>query len=117
MRRHPEVGATILALAPGLREVAEVVREHHEHFDGTGYPDGLAGDEISIEARIVSVCDAWVAMRSDRPHRSARSEADAADELRRVAGTQLDPDVVVAFLALLARRQRLAAQPSPVLAG
>jgi two-component system, cell cycle response regulator len=117
VRRHPDVGATILSLAPGLREVAEVVREHHEHFDGTGYPDGLAGDEISIEARIVSVCDAWVAMRSDRPHRSARSEADAADELRRVAGTQLDPGVVVAFMTLLARRERVAAEPSPVLAG
>jgi HD-GYP domain-containing protein (c-di-GMP phosphodiesterase class II) len=112
VRRHPEVGATILSLAPGLREVAEVVRQHHERFDGTGYPDRLAGDQISLEARIVSVCDAWVAMRSDRPHRSARSEAEAAAELRRVAGSQLDPRVVGAFLAVLARQESLAAQPS-----
>jgi two-component system cell cycle response regulator len=111
VRRHPEVGATILALAPGLRDVAEVVREHHERFDGTGYPDGLAGEGISIEGRIVSVCDAWVAMRSDRPHHSARSEAEAAAELRRVAGSQLDPRVVDAFLTLLARDENLAAQP------
>jgi putative nucleotidyltransferase with HDIG domain len=101
VRRHPDVGADMLALAPGLEDIAEVVRQHHERHDGTGYPAGIPGDAIAVEARIVSVCDAWAAMLVDRPYRAARTDAEAVAELRRVAGHQLDPVVVDAFLRVL----------------
>ena len=101
VRRHPDVGADILALAPGLQDIAEVVRQHHERHDGTGYPSGIAGDALCIEARVVSVCDAWSAMRVDRPYRGARDEAEAIAELRRAAGSQFDPLVVDAFLRII----------------
>jgi diguanylate cyclase (GGDEF)-like protein len=103
VHRHPDEGADILALAPGLRDIAEVVRQHHEHHDGTGYPRGLAGQDIALEARIVSVCDTWTAMRAQRPYRSTTlSEEEAVSELRSSAGHQFDPRVVDAFLAVLA---------------
>ena len=90
------------------------MRQHHEHHDGTGYPDGLTGEEISAEARVVSVCGAWAAMRSDRPHRTARTPAGAVRELRRGAGTQFDPWIVDAFLAVLNRSEDLdLRQPDP----
>ena len=108
LRRHPDVGAEMLSLAPGLRDVAEVVRQHHERYDGAGYPEELKGNEICVEARVVAVCDTWVAMRSDRPHRSARTQAEAMTELRRVAGSQLDPRIVEAFLAVLSRSETFA---------
>ena len=108
VRRHPDVGADILSLAPGLREVAEVVRQHHERHDGTGYPRGLAGEQICVEARIVAVCDTWVAMCSDRPHRTSRTTPEAVIELRRAAGSQLHPQVVEAFLSVLSRSEQLA---------
>jgi hypothetical protein len=111
VRRHPDVGADILALAPGLRDVAEVVRQHHERFDGSGYPAGLAGEQICMEARIVAACDTWVAMCADRPYRPALGHAEARAELRRVAGHQLDPQVVDALLALVATGERPALQP------
>jgi two-component system cell cycle response regulator len=105
VRRHPDIGADILAMAPGLDDVADVVRQHHEHYDGSGYPAKLAGEGICTEARVLAVCDTWVAMRSDRPYRKAMSEADALSELRRVAGAQLDPRVVAAFLRVYDRPQ------------
>jgi diguanylate cyclase (GGDEF)-like protein len=108
LRRHPDVGAEMLSLAPGLRDVAEVVRQHHERHDGTGYPEGLTGHEICVEARVLAVCDTWVAMCSDRPHRTARTQSGAVSELRRVAGSQLDPWIVDAFLAVLNRSEDLA---------
>jgi HD-GYP domain-containing protein (c-di-GMP phosphodiesterase class II) len=101
VRRHPDVGADILALAPGLQDIAEVVRQHHERHDGTGYPSGIAGDAVCIEARVVSVCDTWSAMRFDRPYRGARDEAEAIAELRGAAGSQFDPLVVDAFLRVI----------------
>jgi two-component system, cell cycle response regulator len=101
VRRHPDAGADILTLAPGLEDIAEVVRQHHEHYDGAGYPHGLAGQSISVEARIVAVCDAWSAMRAERPYRAALSASNATEELLRRAGHQFDPGVVDAFLAVL----------------
>jgi two-component system cell cycle response regulator len=103
------VGADILALAPGLEDIAEVVRQHHERHDETGYPRGLADQGIVIEARIVSVCDAWVAMRAERPYRAAISETEAIEELHGAAGHQFDPDVVEAFLTVLHREEGLVA--------
>jgi diguanylate cyclase (GGDEF)-like protein len=98
MRCHPELGARILEPVPRLRAVAPIVRASHERFDGHGYPDGLAGEEIPLESRIVAVCDAFDAMVSDRPYRSAMSRDSAILELRVSAGTQFDPLVVDAFV-------------------
>jgi len=99
MRRHTIVGERLLSASPALRPVAVLVRARHERWDGCGYPDGLAGEAIPLGARIVAVCDAYGAMISERPYRSALSHAEACGELRASAGTQFDPAVVEAFLA------------------
>jgi diguanylate cyclase (GGDEF)-like protein len=101
VRRHPVVGQRILAAAPALLPIAEIVRATHERFDGEGYPDGLAGEDIPLTARIVAVSDAFSAMTSIRPYRPALSVQEALAELRRCAGTQFDPVVVATFLAEL----------------
>jgi diguanylate cyclase (GGDEF)-like protein len=98
MQEHSAVGAALLSRIPLLADVAPLVRAVHERWDGRGYPDGLSGTGIPIESRIVAVCDAWHAMRYDRPYRRALSHADAVLELTRNAGSQFDPDVVRAFI-------------------
>lgn len=98
---HATAGAELLMHA-GLEHEATMVRAHHERYDGAGYPDGLAGEAIPLEARIVFVADAFEAMTSDRPYRSGMSATAAVDELRRCAGTQFDPAVVAAFERVLA---------------
>jgi two-component system, cell cycle response regulator len=105
MRRHPLIGERILLAAPALRPVARLVRSSHERWDGTGYPDGLSGDEIPLGARVVAVCDAFDAMTGARPYREPVPEAEAVDELRRCAGTQFDPMVVDAFCRVIARER------------
>ena len=80
------------------------MRAAHERWDGTGYPDGLAGEEIPLGARILFACDCYDAMTTERPYRAALPAAAAKQELRRVAGTQLDPRVVDALLGVLGRR-------------
>lgn len=105
VERHTVVGEHILNAAQALRPVARLVRSSHERFDGTGYPDGLAGEQIPIGARIIAVCDAYEAMlSSDRRHRDPRTPEQAAAELRRGAGTQFDPLVVQAFVTEIERR-------------
>jgi diguanylate cyclase (GGDEF)-like protein len=104
MRTHTLLGERILAAAPALSDVVHVVRASHEWFDGRGYPDGLIGEDIPLEARIILVCDSFDAMTSDRPYRERRSDAAALAELRGCSGTQFDPAVVSAFEAALARR-------------
>jgi diguanylate cyclase (GGDEF)-like protein len=101
MAEHPVAGERILLRIPDLTEIAPVVRHEHEHWDGSGYPDGLEGRLIPIGSRIILACDAYHAMITDRPYRAALSAAEAADELRSGAGTQFDPDVVEALLDLL----------------
>jgi HD-GYP domain-containing protein (c-di-GMP phosphodiesterase class II) len=102
MNEHTILGQEMLERAGGLLgEVGPYVRSCHEHWDGNGYPDGLAGDEIPLVARIVCTCDAWSAMTADRSYRSALSREAAAAELRRCAGTQFDPKVVEALAAVL----------------
>ena len=103
MRRHTIVGERILLAAPALRPVARLVRSSHERWDGSGYPDALAGEQIPLGARVVAVCDAFDAMTSDRPYRPAMSESEALAELRACAGTQFDSQVVEAFSGVLAR--------------
>ncbi len=105
MRRHPLIGERILLEAPALRPVARIVRSSHERWDGSGYPDGLRGDEIPLGARIVAICDAFDAMTSERPYRVAVTVTDAIAELHRCAGTQFDPMVVEAFCNVLARER------------
>ena len=106
MRRHTEIGDEILRPIGSLAAVRPLVRASHERWDGAGYPDGLAGGEIPLGARIIAVCDSYHAMIEDRPYRQALSTSAARAELRRVAGTQLDPACVDAFLDLLAERER-----------
>ena len=100
MQAHPVAGANRLAAA-GLHEESRWVRAHHERADGRGYPDGLAGDEIPLEARIILVADSFEAMTSDRPYRRGMPVVDALEELRHCAGVQFDPEVVHAFAALV----------------
>jgi two-component system cell cycle response regulator len=100
MRQHTVIGDRILGAAPAMRPVAEIVRASHERFDGAGYPDGLAGEQIPLGARIVSVCDAFHAMTNDRPYRGMLDRDAALGELRRCAGSQFDPAVVEAFCAV-----------------
>ncbi len=95
--RHTIIGERIIGGAPALREVASIVRSSHERWDGTGYPDGLTGDDIPLGARIVAVSDAYDALTRDRPFAPRRSHEDALQELRRCAGTQFDARVVEAF--------------------
>jgi diguanylate cyclase (GGDEF)-like protein len=99
MRRHSEIGERIIGEAPALARVAAMVRSSHERFDGTGYPDALAGKDIPLGARIVAVCDAFDAMITERPYSAAKTPEEADRELRRCAGSQFDPVVVEAFLA------------------
>jgi diguanylate cyclase (GGDEF)-like protein len=101
MRQHPVIGAEILRSTETLAHLAPSVRAEHERWDGTGYPDGLAGDAIPLSARIVLVCDAYHAMTSDRPYRRAMTAEVALAELRENAGAQFDADVVDAFLAVV----------------
>jgi HD-GYP domain-containing protein (c-di-GMP phosphodiesterase class II) len=104
VRQHTVIGERILSAAPSLTGCARIVRSSHEWWDGTGYPDGLAGESIPLAARIVAVCDAFDAMTSPRPYRARRSEPEAIAELRRCAGTQFDPAVVACFVAALEAR-------------
>jgi len=101
MREHPVIGERILSGMPGLGEVARAVRCEHERWDGHGYPDGLAAEQIPLASRIVFACDSWHAMTSDRPYRPAMPHAQARGELRGGAGTQFDPGVVKALLGIL----------------
>jgi response regulator RpfG family c-di-GMP phosphodiesterase len=97
---HPLLGEKMLSpLARELPEVLRIVRFHHERLDGRGFPDGLRGEKIPMEARIVAVADTFDAITTRRPYRESRSPEDAVAELRRVAGTQLDPEAVEAFVA------------------
>jgi diguanylate cyclase (GGDEF)-like protein len=101
MAEHPIAGERILLRIPDLAAIAPIVRHEHEHWDGSGYPDGLREDRIPIGSRIILACDAWHAMRTDRPYRAAFGDDAAMAELRAGAGAQFDPEVVDALLDLL----------------
>ena len=102
LREHPSIGADMVARIPGLARTQLAIRHHHERFDGQGYPDRLAGESIPMAARVLAAVDAYNAMTEMRPYRDARDREDALEELRRNAGTQLDPIVVDALCRVLA---------------
>jgi diguanylate cyclase (GGDEF)-like protein len=104
IREHTIVGERILSAAPALRAVAGIVRATHEHVDGSGYPDQLAGEEIPLEARIVHAADGFCAMTAHRPYRKALTVEEAVAELRRCSGTQFDPAVVEALISVIVER-------------
>ena len=108
MRTHPEVGEQILRPIQSLQSTLPIVRHHHERWDGSGYPDGLAGGAIPLGARIVAVCDAYRAMTEDRPYRTALPEAQARKELEQGTGAQFDAECVRALLRALDRRDAAA---------
>jgi HD-GYP domain-containing protein (c-di-GMP phosphodiesterase class II) len=102
MRTHTVEGESMLNRIGGvLEEAGVVVRTHHERYDGTGYPDGLAGDEIPIGARVITACDAFNAMTTDRPYRKAMPLEAAIAELRNESGKQFDPKVVSALVEIV----------------
>jgi diguanylate cyclase (GGDEF)-like protein len=111
VRQHPDHGYRMLSIVPDLADVAEIIQQHHERPDGRGYPFGLAGEQIRVEARIVAVCDSWAAMLAERPYQVALSHQAACGELVRGKGGQFDPVAVDAFLELYHRGQIGALHP------
>jgi two-component system cell cycle response regulator len=112
LRCHPDEGARLLRGVGGHAALAPLVAAHHERWDGLGYPAGLEGEAIPLGARIIAVCDSWAAMRVDRPYAPALDSVQARDEIEQARGTQFDPIVVDAFLALL--DQDLIDDPAPL---
>jgi len=102
METHSQIGERILAKVDDYAEIASIVRHHHERFDGNGYPDGFAGDEIPLLSRVIAVADAYNAMTSDRPYREAMPSRVARLRLAQAVETQFDTSVVAAFEAILA---------------
>ena len=99
MRKHPDIGSHILSNIEELSDLSLIIRHHHERVDGTGYPDGLSGEQIPLLSRILAIADAFDAMTSDRPYRRAMTEDQALSQLEEGAGTQFDSELVEIFLA------------------
>lgn len=104
IKQHSTIGAKILEGTPSLQQIKDIVKHHHERYDGKGYPDGLAGQDISFGARVIAVADTFQAMISDRPYRKGMSQAAAIQELERHKGTQFDPEIVDVFLRICKNR-------------
>ena len=101
--RHPAIGAEIISKVNFLNDITTIVKHHHERYDGKGYPDGLSGDEIPIEAAILTIADSYDAMTSDRPYRKAMNPEEALSELVKNAGTQFHPDLVKIFVSIMSQ--------------
>lgn len=110
---HANIGADLLAKFPLFEKGANLVRHHHEHWDGKGYPDGLKGEEIPLGARIIAVADAFEAMTENRPYRRALTQTEAIAELRKYSGTQFDPHIVEVFIQVLEANPKLTTDPAP----
>jgi diguanylate cyclase (GGDEF)-like protein/PAS domain S-box-containing protein len=106
VRHHAVAGEALVSVVPGLSGAAQVVRSHHERFDGSGYPDGLAGEEIPLAARIVGAADAFVAMTESRPYEGPRGHREAVAELEDSSGSQFDPRIVEALVRVLEHQRR-----------
>jgi diguanylate cyclase (GGDEF)-like protein len=113
VQTHPELGERIIAPIDRLQAVRPIVRHCHERWDGRGYPDGVGGDEIPLESRIIFVCDAYHAMTTDRPYRHRLSHREALRRLAEAAGTQFDPQVVDVALRVLEQHRHEIAPPAP----
>jgi diguanylate cyclase (GGDEF)-like protein len=103
IKRHPEIGYRIAMSSNQLSSIAEYILTVHEHWDGSGYPQGIKGEKIPLLSRIISLVDAYVVMRENRPYRKARSRKDAIEEIKRCSGTQFDPKLVDIFLKITER--------------
>jgi len=101
IKAHPRLGANIVGNIPNLVPCASSILHHHERWDGSGYPEGLKGEEIPIEARILAIADTFEAMTSARPYRPALSREEVIKELRQGAGIQFDPKLVEVFIGLI----------------
>ena len=112
IRKHPEVSVSILSRIPDLKGILKIIRHHHEHYNGKGYPSGFAGEQIPLGARILSVTDMLDALISDRPYREKITFMEAVDEIRKVSGTQLDPRIVEALDRIV---ESLSLDPSDIL--
>ena len=99
--RHPAIGAEIISKVNFLSDITTIVKHHHERYDGKGYPDGLSGEDIPIEAAILTIADSYDAMTSDRPYRTAMTPEEALSELQKNAGTQFHPDLVKVFVSII----------------
>jgi putative two-component system response regulator len=113
MKMHPVIGEEIARPLRSAATLLPIIRHHHENVDGTGYPDGLRGDEISLPARIVAICDAFDAIISDRPYRRGRPQADALRILEGEAGTHWDSELVGVFTNAIGVQDLLPAPPAP----
>jgi HD-GYP domain-containing protein (c-di-GMP phosphodiesterase class II) len=105
VNEHPVLGAEFLKPVRALKEICEILENHHERWDGTGFPQGIKGEDIPLPARIVSVVDSYHAMISDRPYRPAMTHEQAVANLRKGAGSQWDPFLVDIFVTVLANLQ------------
>ena len=103
MRTHPEIGYRIAMASPDLAPIADLILTHHERWDGTGYPNQIAGEKIPLLSRILAVADAFDAMTEDRVYRKALSRDVAISEIRKNAGSQFDPQIAAVFLDILER--------------
>ncbi len=112
MKRHSADGSDILGHISIFKESAAIIRHHHERWDGNGYPDGLAGEEIPVGSRIIAVADTYDAMTTDRPYRAALSHCTAINEIQRCSGTQFEPKAVDAFLKVIELEEASSAVPA-----
>ncbi|HWI51774.1 MAG TPA: HD-GYP domain-containing protein [Symbiobacteriaceae bacterium] len=108
VKAHPELGLEIIASCPALADVLPAVALHHERFDGKGYPYGVGGDDLPLEARIISICDAYDSMIADRPYRRGMDPAEAIRRLCEGAGSQFDPHLVELFVGQVASARKIA---------
>lgn len=106
VKSHTIIGSEVVEQVSFLRDISPIIRHHHEHWDGSGYPDGLKGEQIPLGARLIAVCTAYDAMVHDKPYRPAMDEEEAIRAIRAGAGSKYDPAVVDAFLKALKKRQR-----------
>jgi HD-GYP domain-containing protein (c-di-GMP phosphodiesterase class II) len=104
IKQHSENGYRLLSIDPNYRDIAEYVLQHHERWDGKGYPKGLKGEEIQYISRIIAICDSYDAMTSNRPYRRALSDEEAIKEIIDRSGSQFDPNIAKVFIEKVLRR-------------